>query len=73
MTNDSRRDRLLTTGFLFSRTHLTVVPSQYWTTSGRGGQAELLWVQVSKSNYFINEIPPIKVNIPVNVIKLLLS
>lgn len=36
-----------------SRTLRTVAPSQYWTTSGRGGQAEPLWAQVRNSAWIV--------------------
>lgn len=39
----------LTHFFFSSRTLRTVVPSQCWTTLGRGGQAEPLWAQVRNS------------------------
>lgn len=36
-----------------SRTLRTVVPLQYWTTSGRGGRAEPLWPQVRHSTWLV--------------------
>lgn len=48
---DSLYDRFLF--FSPSRTLHIVVPSQYWTTSGRGGRAEPLLAQVRNSTWMV--------------------